>query len=430
MPRASTLKRRISLWLRLPISGPVFRLYAPRHRWRERAAEDHRLPKPEKRRVLIANLMGSLGDTVCYMALADAILRACPEAEVTWLVNRAMGAMVRMHPGTAHVLTVDIPASPLLRIPTIKSYYRLWRTMQAVRRMTTPAPFDVALVPRGGVDPSFSAHAVWMLNVGRSFGYSHSVEPGQVHHNNGDGLLTDVLTRITDRHEAMRPLRLLELSGLVRAGALDWHDALPIRGLQTIASRTDPGPLLHRLGVSAERGYVVISPGAGEAKRAWPPEKFQEVCRRCLSGTGLQVVLTGTNAEYALCSAIAAGLGPHANNCAGAVSLPELTTLLSHARIFVGNDSGTGHIAGALGIPTISLHVQAKDGDRSHINSPAHIRPVGPQVTVLQPSKLLPPCRDGCEAARAHCLDQISVDEVWSAMKPYLRHWVHDLSEP
>jgi ADP-heptose:LPS heptosyltransferase len=103
-------------------------------------------------------------------------------------------------------------------------------------------------------------------------------------------------------------------------------------------------------------------------------------------------------------------------NVAGKLSLLDFIGFLRLAKAFVGNDSGPGHIAGALGIPTISLHVQPRESDPRHIKSPAHHRPVGPSVTVVQPETFLAPCQDRCEAKTVHCLDQIQVDEVWTAL--------------
>jgi ADP-heptose:LPS heptosyltransferase len=131
------------------------------------------------------------------------------------------------------------------------------------------------------------------------------------------------------------------------------------------------------------------------------------------------VVVAGTRSEADLAHSVSQGLGDRVSSCAGLLNLQELAGLLSMARIFVGNDSGTGHVAGALGIPTISLHVQPKTADAHHISAPEHYKPVGPQVTVLQPDDFLAPCHNRCEASSVHCLDQITVEEVWSAFTIY-----------
>jgi ADP-heptose:LPS heptosyltransferase len=52
----------------------------------------------------------------------------------------------------------------------------------------------------------------------------------------------------------------------------------------------------------------------------------------------------------------------------------ELLNHLSDAATFVGNDSGPGHLAGIVGIRTISLFASS---------DPSRWRPLGPDVHVL-----------------------------------------------
>jgi len=60
--------------------------------------------------------------------------------------------------------------------------------------------------------------------------------------------------------------------------------------------------------------------------------------------------------------------------------------------------------------------VQPRSSDPLHIKAPAHHRPAGPHVTVVQPERFLAPCLDRCDANTVHCLDQVTVEEVWMAL--------------
>ena len=411
--RRFSFKRSISLWLRTPIAGPLFRIYAPRRSWSSP-------PQPDRVRVLIANLLPSLGDTICYLALVDVLVAARPDIEITWLADNAMAGLLQTYPGIHRVLSVKIPPSRLLRVPTIKSFYKLYSIFSAVLRMDIRSPFDLVIVPRGGVDPSFSSHAAWVMNLQRSYGYSHLVEPDEVDHNFGDPLLTNLVREVTQDHEAMRALTLLETAGLIPNVRAYWNEKLAVRGLQKVAARNEVDSLFSRLDIKPGTPYIVIAPGAGLPKKTWPAAKFHEICKRITEQTTFRVILAGTKAEVPLCDGILRNLGPAAISSAGQLNLSELLMLLSHATLFVGNDSGTGHLAGALGRPTLSLHVQARSGDPRHIAAPEHYKPAGPDVTVLQPEHFLLPCWDRCESAEVHCLDQITVDHVWIAITEIL----------
>ena len=65
-------------------------------------------------------------------------------------------------------------------------------------------------------------------------------------------------------------------------------------------------------------------------------------------------------------------------------------SLVTGAGVFVGNDSGPGHLAGILGLPTVSLFGPT---------APSRWKPLGPRVTVI----------------RKQPLEALGVDDVFAA---------------
>jgi ADP-heptose:LPS heptosyltransferase len=191
---------------------------------------------------------------------------------------------------------------------------------------------------------------------------------------------------------------------------------MAIGSLQKIADAAGARTPLQKVGIDEGTAFIVLAPGASSPHKTWPSQKYRALCELILKNTELTVVLTGSPSEIVVATSVGRDLGSRVINGAGRLSLLEFIGLLRRARAFVGNDSGPGHIAGALGIPTISLHVQPRSSDPRHIKSPAHHRPAGPYVTVVQPEKFLDPCQERCESKSVHCLDQITVDEVWHSL--------------
>jgi ADP-heptose:LPS heptosyltransferase len=134
-------------------------------------------------------------------------------------------------------------------------------------------------------------------------------------------------------HEILRWCRLLDWYGI----AADPYDLRL------------PPPAMS--GVPA--GAVVLHPGAASAGRRWPAERFAAVART-LHRDGHRVVLTGTPAEDALRTAIAAraGLPPEAVLRTGLV---ELASVVASAELVISNDTGTSHMATAYGTPSVTL---------------------------------------------------------------------------
>ncbi|MGH7896696.1 MAG: glycosyltransferase family 9 protein, partial [Candidatus Binatia bacterium] len=119
-------------------------------------------------------------------------------------------------------------------------------------------------------------------------------------------------------------------------------------------------------------------------------------------------VLVGAPSERARSSEIAAATRAGALVAAGETTIGELAALLSLSAGFAGNDSGTMHLAGALGIPTVGLF-GSTDPDRTG--------PLGPRTCVVYRRIECSPClARTCRFGHYECLKRIAADEVVEAL--------------
>jgi len=109
---------------------------------------------------------------------------------------------------------------------------------------------------------------------------------------------------------------------------------------------------LKQQGINEGQPYVVVHPGAAYATKRWPTEKFSALS-------------TWLATNYSICPVFI--LGPDDGEVAGAVrrclvppailfdsfGVDELMALSSEARFFVGNDTGTTHLAVAASCPVV-----------------------------------------------------------------------------
>ena len=118
------------------------------------------------------------------------------------------------------------------------------------------------------------------------------------------------------------------------------------------------------------RGPVVVHPGSGSPDKCWPAPSFAAVLE-WISRRVPAVVLWGPAEE-----ARREGLDrfPPPNRLSPATPV-ELAEALAGARLYIGNDSGPGHLAAAVGTPTISLFGPT---------DPSLWRPLGPRSTVIR----------------------------------------------
>lgn len=126
---------------------------------------------------------------------------------------------------------------------------------------------------------------------------------------------------------------------------------------EALGIRADPSDLLltrpDRESLNREPG-VVIHPGAAQAARRWPVERFADVARWA-SGHGLPVTLTGTTSERELCERVASLAGGRASVAAGSTSLTSLAAMVAHADVVLVGDTGVGHLAAAFRTPSVHL---------------------------------------------------------------------------
>ncbi|MFO1434818.1 MAG: glycosyltransferase family 9 protein [Gammaproteobacteria bacterium] len=100
--------------------------------------------------------------------------------------------------------------------------------------------------------------------------------------------------------------------------------------------------------------WLAIAPGANWQPKTWPIEYFQELLPR-LKYHFNGLILVGSAQDKSLCLALEKTSPVPAINAAGETNLLEAAALIEMATLFIGNDSGLGHIAAAVGTPTLTL---------------------------------------------------------------------------
>ena len=87
------------------------------------------------------------------------------------------------------------------------------------------------------------------------------------------------------------------------------------------------------------------------------------------------VLLAGDSSEIDMCTDLGKSLALPAINFAGKTDQLQTAAILGQAQLFIGNDSGPGHMAAATGTPTLTVF---GPGD------PARYHPWHPQAQWIQ----------------------------------------------
>jgi ADP-heptose:LPS heptosyltransferase len=258
------------------------------------------MPRSREQTVVVLRALG-LGDLLTGVPALRGLRGALPHDRIELVVTRGVAPLARLI-GVADDVT------------TIASLYD---------HAPATAPFLAVNLHGNGPE----SHA-WLrrTNPGSLLAFVHPSIPASF----GGPRWSD------DEHEVERWCRLVASAGI----AADPADL-------SIPPPPDPLP--------GDPFRVIVHVGAGAGARRWPPRRWVEVVRG-LVRDGLRPVLTGDADERstALFVAEAAGV-PVDRVLAGRTDVVELAGIVGGARLVLAGDTGVGHLATALGRPSVLL---------------------------------------------------------------------------
>lgn len=147
---------------------------------------------------------------------------------------------------------------------------------------------------------------------------------------------------------------------------------------------------------------VVLSPTARWASKRWLPKRFAELADRVILERHGKIFFTGTGGDVSYIDEIMKMMKSSSTNLAGKTNLKVLAAVLKEADLVFSCDSGTMHLANALGTPVVALFGPTK---------PSYTGPYGAGSKALSANVECAPCRKrDCDDMR--CMNEISVDEL------------------
>ncbi|MGH8581772.1 MAG: glycosyltransferase family 9 protein [Gammaproteobacteria bacterium] len=102
------------------------------------------------------------------------------------------------------------------------------------------------------------------------------------------------------------------------------------------------------------RRWLALGPGARWPRKIWAVERYAEMAGQ-LGDRFDAVIVLGGPADRETAARLAQGLALPCLNLAGRTTLLEDCAVLERVQFYVGNDSGLGHMAAALGVPSLTV---------------------------------------------------------------------------
>lgn len=156
---------------------------------------------------------------------------------------------------------------------------------------------------------------------------------------------------------------------------------------------------------------VAVAPGSKWASKVWHEERFAVVVSRLIEIYGVFPIIFGGPEDGEKGERLLRRWRTGAN-AAGELNVREAAAALRRCTLFLGNDTGTMHLAASVGTPCVAVF--------SALDWPGRWYPYGNNHRVIRKSVECEGCRSPISFNGKLCLDMVSVDEVFDACREVL----------
>ncbi|MBE9547676.1 MAG: lipopolysaccharide heptosyltransferase II [Proteobacteria bacterium] len=323
-----------------------------------------------------------IGDVVMTLPAIAAVRKTFPRSKITVLAKPWVAELFRICPDVDETILFQSPGIH----DGIAGKFRLARKLKS-------KGFGMAILLQNAIEAAIIARLAGIPIRG---GY------------NSDGrgmLLTHPVPRtkeIRAVHQVDYYLEMVKALGFKPAGRK--VNLIPTDEYSAISEE-----ILSQYHIGKEEVVVGVAPGAayGPAKR-WFPERFAAVADRLIEDFSTPVILFGSADDRDSTDRVQQNSKNALINLAGKTNLKGAISLIARCSLFISNDSGLMHVAGALGIPTIAIFGST---------NPVTTSPVGEKSIVISKGVPCSPCLKKECPTDFRCMDLIGVDEIYDVAR-------------
>lgn len=338
----------------------------------------------QPKRILVKEV-NWLGDIVMSLPALRAIRKSFPDAHLTVLIKKELASFFDGSRWIDEVIPYGLRKGFLRGLADRSKIVRDLRARHFDLAILFPNSFDSALWPL-------------MARIPARAGYARDAR----------GLLLSHRTRATaeilEVHQVHYYLHMLgETLGLKGSSDEFTPDVDPAarERMEQFLSKRRKRPKAPLIAMAVAAAY-------GPAKE-WPAERFARTVDLLAEKHGAECVLVGAPSERRKSEEVASRSRAGAVLAAGDTTVGEAIAMLSLCSGFAGNDSGSMHVAGALGKPTVGIYGSTR-ADRTG--------PLGTQTRILYKKIECSPClKRTCRFGHYQCLTMIEPEEVVAALK-------------
>jgi lipopolysaccharide heptosyltransferase I len=339
-------------------------------------------------KILIIKL-SAIGDVVQTLPALEAIKKIFPESEITWVVEEAAAGILEGHPLINRLLVSQRKA--WLRL--LKNPFSAWRGLSNIIRfiyLLRKIYYDIAIDFQGLFK---SGILIGFARADRKIGFDRTREFSYL-------FLNERLPAYDIEKHALE--RYLDIAQYLGARDVSPACVLPIKEEQEkIKQRIQAvKPTGRRL--------VIVNPGARWTTKLWPERNFAELADRLIQEKNATVIFTGGPNDRRMIERVLTLMkNSNVENWAGETTLKELAALASVSDLFITTDTGSMHLAAAVGAKVLALFGPT---------APWRTGPYGRSNTVVRSGIDCSPCFQRTCGKNVQCMRGITVADVMNKL--------------
>ena len=275
-----------------------------------------------------------MGDVVHAMPVLASLRAAFPDARISWLVRKEFAPLLECISGLDDIVLFD-------RKLLGTWYYSpaAFKALRGFMRTLKNNHYDLVLDLQGLFRTAFFG---WMTGCSKRIGMADCREFAGLFYTHRVCRPADSM-HLLDYYHA-----LLTEAGIDAPPATESFMNVPEEASVSVRQK------LEQAGIPS-KDYFVLVPSSAHFSKCWPADRFVKLAETIHQQFGFAIVVIGTEKDRPIVETIKISCRAPVIDLANRTTILELIALLQTAKGVVSNDTGPGHIAAAMHVPTVLI---------------------------------------------------------------------------
>ncbi|MBR5913602.1 MAG: glycosyltransferase family 9 protein [Selenomonadaceae bacterium] len=368
-----------------------------------------------------------MGDFILTTPVIREIRANYPYAFITLVVNKAVYPMAELCPYVNEVIPIEVDYGQLVLNQDIQGMLMIASNVAA--QYLWKRNYTLCICLRHQIDLidlflNYLSGAKKRVGHIKSISYPYEGDPTQKPNDIANYFLTQPIVHPKEiMHTCAKNLYLLKAMGLQirQTNAELWYDAEDLYTARKLLEGFAPNHL-----------KIIAGIGANHPARKYPIEKYLAAFKLIVKKSGSLVIIGGSQ-EVEDAKFLEKNLPKESvkNFVDMKLSWRITASIISQSDMYIGNDSGTIHIAAAENIPTIKISRESKDSFddekiKGFLSEYTLFFPWQTNSINIRPKHALGTCKNktvygGCAEWKPHCITQIDPKEIVDAYETFAK---------